>query len=121
MQKSIETQQRLWGHWFEELAAPLAAEEEKAAAPAPSKPKAPRATRPRKTAAKAAQAEDDLKQISGIGPGLEKKLKEGGISSLKQLAELSDADIAHLEDNIIRFSGRIKREKWVEQAKKLIT
>jgi predicted flap endonuclease-1-like 5' DNA nuclease len=67
------------------------------------------------------QAEEDLKQISGIGPGLEKKLKDGGISTLRQLAELSDQDIAHLEENIIRFSGRVKRDGWVEQARKLIS
>lgn len=120
MQKSIETQQRLWSHWFEDLAAPAAAEEK--LFETPPKKKNPRgAAKTRKAADKPAQAEDDLKQISGIGPGLEKRLKEGGISTLRQLAELSDQDIAQLEDNIIRFSGRIKREKWVEQARKLIT
>jgi predicted flap endonuclease-1-like 5' DNA nuclease len=120
MQKSIETQQRLWSHWFEELAAPVMPEEAAADAQ-PKKKKTRGAAGARKAAADSAQAEDDLKQISGIGPGLEKKLKEGGISTLRQLAELSDKDIAHLEDNIIRFSGRIKREKWVEQARKLVT
>ena len=120
MQKSIETQQRLWSHWFEELAAPVMSEEVAADAQ-PKKKKTRGAAGTRKAAANSAQAEEDLKQISGIGPGLEKKLKEGGISTLRQLAELSDQDIAHLEDNIIRFSGRIKREKWVEQARKLIT
>ena len=120
MQKSIETQQRLWSHWFEELAAPVMSEEVAADAQ-PKKKKTRGAAGTRKAAANSAQAEEDLKQISGIGPGLEKKLKEGGISTLRQLAELSDKDIAHLEDNVIRFSGRIKREKWVEQARKLIT
>ncbi len=120
MQKSIETQQRLWSHWFEELAAPVMSEEVAADAQ-PKKKKTRGAAGARKAAANSAQAEEDLKQISGIGPGLEKKLKEGGISTLRQLAELSDQDIAHLEDNIIRFSGRVKREKWVEQARKLVT
>ncbi|MGB5450595.1 MAG: helix-hairpin-helix domain-containing protein [Sedimenticolaceae bacterium] len=120
MQKSIETQQRLWSHWFEELAAPVMSEEVAADAQ-PKKKKTRGAAGARKAAANSAQAEEDLKQISGIGPGLEKKLKEGGISTLRQLAELSDQDIAHLEENIIRFSGRVKREKWVEQARKLVT
>ena len=73
----------------------------------------------KKTETQLPEAKDDLKQISGIGPGLEKKLNREGILTLDQLAKLSDEDIAHLEESIIRFPGRIKREKWVEQAKKL--
>ena len=69
--------------------------------------------------AKSAGSGDDLKKISGIGPGLEKKLKDHGISTLKQIAGLSDKEVEKLESDIIRFSGRIKREKWVEQARQL--
>ena len=54
-------------------------------------------------------------------PGIEKKLKENGIVTLGQIAELSDQAIADLEEKVIRFSGRIKREQWVEQARKLIS
>ena len=32
---------------------------------------------------------------------------------------LSEKDIAHLEKNIIKFPGRIKRDDWVGQAKRL--
>ena len=125
MQKSIETQQRMWWHWFDNVnSAP-------AKAPTASKPAAKKTTtkkaaaKPaRKAAAKAspktaAKSHDDLKQIAGIGPGLEKKLKDSGIHTLKQIAELSDEDITHLEEEIIKFSGRINRDKWVQQAKKL--
>jgi len=117
MQKSIETQQQLWGQWFADLGTLGSAEKktQKAAAPAADKAKGKRAAK-----AKAPEG-DDLKQISGIGPGLEKKLKAGGVTTLKQLAELSDADVADLEERIIRFSGRIKREQWVEQARKLVS
>ena len=83
--------------------------------PAPARKKA-KAT----TSKKSKAAADDLKKIRGIGPGLEKKLKEGGVKTLHDLAKLNDSDIARLEDEVIRFSGRIKRDKWVEQAKKLI-
>ncbi len=68
---------------------------------------------------KASQKRDDLTAIGGIGPTLAKKLNEAGISSYAQLAALSDDDIERLERNIIRFSGRIKRDDWVDQAKKL--
>ena len=110
MQKSIETHQQLWSPWFKQLgtlgepSAETKKEEEKS-----------------KTNASATdQAEDDLKRIAGIGAGLEKKLKARGITTIRQIAELSDADVADLEREIIRFSGRIKREQWVEQAKQLV-
>ena len=62
---------------------------------------------------------DDLTAIAGLGPALAKKLNQEGIVSYAQLAELSDADIAHLEKNVIKSSGRFKRNDWVGQAKKL--
>ena len=114
MEKSIETQQRLWDHWFDQLAEPAAK-----AAPGVAKKKANAPAKAKKPAAKPAGAGDDLKQIAGIGPGLEKKLKENGVKTLKQIAALKGDDIARLEEKIVQFSGRIKRDKWVEQAKKL--
>ena len=62
---------------------------------------------------------DDLTAIVGLGPALAKKLNQAGIVSYAQLAELSDADIAHLEKQVIRSTGRFKRNDWVGQAKKL--
>ncbi|MCB1917120.1 MAG: hypothetical protein KDG52_15560 [Rhodocyclaceae bacterium] len=62
---------------------------------------------------------DDLKQISGIGPGLEKKLNAEGIVSFRQIAGLTEDDIARLEQTVIKFPGRIERDGWVEQARKL--
>ena len=57
--------------------------------------------------------------IAGIGPALQKKLKAQGIQSFAQLAALSDADIERLEEDIIKFPGRIKRDDWVGQARRL--
>lgn len=121
MEKSIDTQQRLWSHWFKDLSNPPATDK----APEGATSKQPR-TKQRKAAESPTKAKmqqrdskDDLKRISGIGPGLEKKLNSEGISTLEQLAKLTDAQIAHLEESIIRFPGRIKREKWVAQAKEL--
>lgn len=123
MQKSIETQQQLWSHWFGELGVPGPASPEKKSTPAvsPTKKSEKVAAKTKSNAGQALQSNDDLKQISGIGPGLEKKLKEAGIVTHEQLAELGDEGIADLEETVIRFSGRIKREQWVEQARKLIS
>ncbi len=62
---------------------------------------------------------DDLKLINGIGPVLEGKLNAAGIRSYRQLATLTDADIDRLESDVIHFSGRIRREDWVDQARTL--
>ncbi len=116
MEQAIETQQRLWSHWFEDVGA-LAEAGMKAAAVEPKKKQA----KSKKAKRAGVQGDDDLQQIAGIGPGLEKKLKDSGITTIQQIAELSDQDIAHLEEEIIKFSGRINRDKWVEQAKKLMS
>ncbi|KPP87688.1 MAG: ribosomal protein L21 [Rhodobacteraceae bacterium HLUCCO07] len=68
--------------------------------------------------AAASDAGDDLKALSGVGPALEKKLHEAGVTSFAQIAEWTDADIAAMDEKL-SFKGRIEREGWVEQAKKL--
>ncbi|MEE4378503.1 MAG: hypothetical protein V2J55_13500 [Candidatus Competibacteraceae bacterium] len=60
---------------------------------------------------------DDLKTLAGIGPTIEKKLNEHGIISYRQLAELNEQEVQHLETTVLKFPGRIRRDKWVEQAK----
>lgn len=71
---------------------------------------------------KAASAEEknDLKKINGIGPFIEKKLNDIGIFTYEQISQF-DADIIHqITDAIQFFPGRIDRDDWVGQAKKLI-
>ena len=63
---------------------------------------------------------DDLKLVTGIGPGLEKKLQDVGITSFEQIANLSDLQIADLEANVVKFTGRIKRDNWIGQAQQLM-
>ena len=64
--------------------------------------------------------QDDLKMISGVGPGLERKLLDYGITSYAQIAALNDDDIAELEAHVVKFAGRIKRDDWIGQAKQLM-
>ena len=114
MQKSIETQQQLWGLSFNG-ARGLVGTPSAAAAAQPAK-----SPTPTKAVSSSSPAEEDLKQISGIGPGLEKKLKNNGFGNLRQIAALTEAQIADLEKSVIQFPGRIEREAWVEQAKALL-
>lgn len=66
-----------------------------------------------------ADERDDLKEINGIGPGIEKKLNAVGIHSFRQLSELSPASVKEVSEAIMFFPGRIERDRWVEQASTL--
>ena len=61
---------------------------------------------------------DDLKKIRGIGPVLERTLYELGIYHFDQVAEFTEENVRWI-DHTIAFPGRVKREKWVQQATKL--
>lgn len=92
-------------------------------APAAVVTDAPKKAAPKKAEAKVqaaapATAGDDLKQLSGVGPALEKKLHAEGITSFAQIAAWTEADIAAFDEKL-NFKGRIEREGWVEQAKTL--
>jgi len=67
----------------------------------------------------AGEIRDDLKQLSGVGPALEKKLHDAGVTTLAQIAEWTDAHVAEMDEKL-SFKGRIQREDWIAQAKKLI-
>ncbi|ALG90395.1 MULTISPECIES: 50S ribosomal protein L21 [Actibacterium] len=86
-----------------------------AAAPAPAKTAAPKAAAPKTAAATGA---DDLKKLSGVGPALEKKLHEAGVTTFAQIAAWSDEDVAAMDEKL-SFKGRIEREGWIAQAKEL--
>lgn len=64
---------------------------------------------------------DDLKKIKGVGPALEGLLNDLGIYQFSQLASLTSSEVAWVDEHIESFKGRIYRERWVKQAKKLIT
>ncbi len=61
---------------------------------------------------------DDLKQISGIGPKLERTLNELGVYHFHQIAQFTLRNVAWVDDHL-KFKGRIQRERWVKQALEL--
>ncbi len=73
----------------------------------------------RKLKPAAAGAKDDLKLISGVGPALEKKLNELGIFTFEQVSEFDAEMVQEVNDAIEFFPGRVQRDDWVGQAKKL--
>ncbi len=62
---------------------------------------------------------DDLKVIVGVGPGMEKLLNKLGFYHFDQIAAWKAAEVAWVDDNLEGFKGRVTRDKWVAQAKKL--
>jgi len=96
----------------------------KTAKPAPTKPaaKAPAAIKPGATANALGEPRggkaDRLFVIKGIGPVNERKLNEHGIFHFDQIAAWKKADIIAAEA-YLAFDGRIAREDWIGQAKKL--
>lgn len=65
------------------------------------------------------EAPDDLKVIAGIGPVLERRLREAGFTSYRDLAVLDEAGLDALSGPMASLRNRIRREHWVVQAKKL--
>jgi predicted flap endonuclease-1-like 5' DNA nuclease len=66
-----------------------------------------------------ASEKDDLQAIKGIGPFIEEKLNALGIYTYEQVSKMT----AKIEDEvnvaIEFFPGRVKRDEWAKQAKKL--
>ena len=53
-----------------------------------------------------------------VGPVLEKKLIEAGVTTYAQIAAWTDKDVAEMDEKL-SFKGRIEREGWIDQAKEL--
>lgn len=61
---------------------------------------------------------DDLKEISGVGPALEKVLHENGVYRFQQVADWNEYNVWYF-NQIISFPGRIQRDEWIKQGKEL--
>jgi large subunit ribosomal protein L21 len=99
-------------------AAPVAAAKPAAKAKAAAPVAAAKPAAKAKAAAPAVAGADDLKQLSGVGPALEKKLHAAGVTSFAQIAAWTDADVAAMDEKL-SLKGRIEREGWIAQAKEL--
>ncbi len=62
---------------------------------------------------------DDLTQIKIIGPFLEKQLNQIGIYTYQQISEFDQTTIDEVTKAIGYFPGRIEKDDWVGQAKRL--
>ena len=62
---------------------------------------------------------DNLQQIKGVGPAIEKTLNDLGIFRFNQIAEMSEYDIDRVARRLKGFRSRIYREDWIGQARDL--
>jgi predicted flap endonuclease-1-like 5' DNA nuclease len=64
--------------------------------------------------------EEDLQQISGIGPRYEAALRKQGITRLSQIAAWSEADVRSVAKALKIPKSRIVKGRWVEVAREVI-
>ena len=101
------------------------AEPKKAVAKKAAAPKTPAAKKPAakkaapKKESKASTEGDKLTDINGIGPVIEQKLKDLGVTTFQQIADLTQEKAEEI-DGKLNFKGRIEREEWIAQAKKMV-
>ncbi len=62
---------------------------------------------------------DDLTKIAGIDEALAAKLNKLGLIQYQQIAELSDDDIANV-DEALKLEGKIEHDDWSGQARQLM-
>jgi predicted flap endonuclease-1-like 5' DNA nuclease len=59
---------------------------------------------------------DDLRKLKGVGPKFVARLGELGITRFDQLAGLNANEVAHLDERMGPFQGRLARDRVIEQA-----
>lgn len=86
-------------------APPPAPKPEPVAPPAPTAPAGP------------APADGPITQLKGLGPKLAERLAELGVTTVGQLAALDQAEAEALDARLGPFTGRMNRDRWLEQAR----
>lgn len=64
--------------------------------------------------------QDDLTRIKGISPYLSDRLQLIGIRTYDQIARLNDDQVRRINDAIEILPGRIRREDWVGQCRRVV-
>lgn len=73
----------------------------------------------RKVGGATGSPDDDIVQIKGVGPKFAEALRRLGFHRFEQLARLTPPEIERLDAQLGVFSGRIIRDRVVEQAEYL--
>lgn len=87
-----------------------------AAAPKAEKAAAPKAEKVAPAKEQASVEQGDLKSLSGLGPAMEKRLKDQGVNSVADLTALDEAKIASIVEADAKISADALN-KWIAEAK----
>ena len=79
------------------------------AAPAPVEPAAPTPS----------FADGPVTQLKGLGPKVAAQLGTLGVSTVGQMAALSESEAQSIDAQLGNFTGRMGRDRWIEQARLL--
>ena len=96
-------------------AAPPAPATEATPAPVPAPTPAPTPV----PAATGADSDAPVTVLKGLGPKVAARLAEQGITRVEQLAALTPNEAEALDAALGTFSGRMARDRWIEQAQLL--
>lgn len=64
-------------------------------------------------------AGDPVTQLKGLGPKVATRLAELGVTTVGQMASLSVAEAQSIDAQLGNFTGRMGRDRWIEQARLL--
>jgi NADH-quinone oxidoreductase subunit E len=103
----------------QEAAATSAAKPVSKADPAATSAASGPGTKPSTMDAPRASGADDLKLIKGVGPKMEALLNSLGFWHWDQVGSWGAKEVAWVDQNLEGFKGRVSRDNWVEQAKRL--
>lgn len=98
---------------------PLADEPVAAAAPMDATPASIAADAPTPPPPAATPEEQPIALLKGLGPKIQQRLGELGVTTVGQIAALDDAQAAALDAQLGPFAGRMQRDRWREQARLL--
>lgn len=59
---------------------------------------------------------DDLAKLKGVGPKMVARLHELGVTRYAQLGGFNETELAHLDERMGPFKGRLARDRVAEQA-----
>ncbi|WP_307087446.1 hypothetical protein [Sphingomonas faeni] len=84
------------------------------AAPAPAEPAAVEPV-----ASAQSYADGPVTQLKGLGPKVAAQLGALGVSTVGQMAALSESEAQGIDAQLGNFTGRMGRDRWIEQARLL--
>jgi NADH-quinone oxidoreductase subunit E len=98
---------------------PAAAEKKEQPQPAAMPVAAPGDGAPELHASPKGGKADDLELIWGVGPKLRELLNKMGVWHFHQVASWTETEIRWVDARLEDFKGRIERDDWIAQARKL--